>query len=222
MSSVGDYGFYHATGWCPGCGRKRAADGRCVNCDAWWASPLIRFGGPLVLATTLLVAGAVRFLGTPAPPPRVAAAALRSRPAAAAAPPVWGLAFNGPSPARPAAFPHAGYAAAAATAPPPVIWTSLWGRGTAAAPSPAAESDARYAEQVRLRTLTAYVDAAIAADDLARRAAGAEAALTAAAAAPVGPNGPAAGPLGRKMPVLLFDEAPAAAAAAADPAESTL
>ncbi|WP_309715771.1 hypothetical protein [Armatimonas sp.] len=47
----------YASGWCTVCGRRRGADGRCVNCDPWWTSPLIQVGGPILAVGSLLLVG---------------------------------------------------------------------------------------------------------------------------------------------------------------------
>lgn len=75
----------YQSGWCVSCGRRRGADGRCVNCDPWWTSPLIQIGGP-ILAVTALVLVVVTASVTP----------LRSDPAK--------LASGGATGARPLVF----------------------------------------------------------------------------------------------------------------------
>ena len=50
------------SGWCGSCGLRRGADGRCSNCDAWWTSPLVQYGAPLLIATTFLLLMGVSLL----------------------------------------------------------------------------------------------------------------------------------------------------------------
>lgn len=48
----------YVAGWCPHCGRRRGNDGRCADCDPWFTSPLVQYGGPIVGAfTVFLIAG---------------------------------------------------------------------------------------------------------------------------------------------------------------------
>lgn len=140
------YGNFAVSGWCVGCGRKFTPDGRCPNCDAWWASPLVRVGGPLVVAVTTLLALGIWAFG-----PR-----------------------NTPAPVR-AGLPAASTVAATfrpardrrSVPPPPEAPPSAPAR----AAERAAQDEPRLvsqAEQVRLRLLSAHVDAVIAADDEAR------------------------------------------------------
>jgi hypothetical protein len=76
----------YASGWCTVCGRRRGGDGRCVNCDPWWTSPLIQVGGPILAVGSLLLVG----LAGAVTPPR------RDTPASSAA--------SRPSPPRAAIF----------------------------------------------------------------------------------------------------------------------
>ena len=79
------YGTFPATEWCAGCGRKLGGDGHCIGCDAWWSSPLITVGGPLVGATLFFLAVTIGVLRANDPtlrsPSGAPAAVLAARPA---------------------------------------------------------------------------------------------------------------------------------------------
>ncbi|WP_394796386.1 hypothetical protein [Armatimonas sp.] len=62
------------SGWCTACGRRRGNDGRCVNCDPWWTSPLVQVGGPIVAVGSVLLIGLAIALTPPKPDPAVASA----------------------------------------------------------------------------------------------------------------------------------------------------
>lgn len=147
-----NYVSYTPGRWCAGCGRKRTPDGRCPNCDAWWASPLVQVGGPVLLAGLFLTALGVSTL-------RSQNAAVRPTALLTAPPPLRAAALVAPLP---------GPAPIALAAPPE----------KAPLPAPArpslhqGEAAAQRAAQVRLRRLSSYVDAVIAADDAAREAGG--------------------------------------------------
>ncbi|MBB6050654.1 hypothetical protein [Armatimonas rosea] len=57
------------SGWCTTCGRRRGADGRCINCDPWWTSPLIQVGGPALAICCVFLVGIVAALTPPKPDP---------------------------------------------------------------------------------------------------------------------------------------------------------
>jgi hypothetical protein len=136
-----------AGNWCGECGRKLAWDGRCERCDTWHASPLVQVGAPLVAVTTVLVAILIGTLRGPAPVVSVAAAPPATPSPLVAAPPVFRPAVlfaPAPTPPAVAAFP-----------PTPVPYRGDPGEASASA---------GFAELERLRSLSHYVDAALAAD----------------------------------------------------------
>lgn len=55
----------YMSGWCTTCGRRRGSDGRCVNCDPWWTSPLIQVGGPALAITCVFLVGLVAAVTPP-------------------------------------------------------------------------------------------------------------------------------------------------------------
>ena len=143
-----EYGNFAVNGWCSGCGRKFTPEGRCPNCDAWWASPLVRVGGPLLALTLVLLV-----LGIQALRPQEA-----ERPAA----PVLSAPREAPaSPASPLWAPQTARVPAPEAPLPPLE------RYVEPAPQTASAAVSQ-AEQMRLRQLSAYVDAVIAADEAAR------------------------------------------------------
>ena len=151
-------------GWCTGCGRRRGADGRCANCDAWWASPLVAVGGPMVLGTTALLTIGIWFLkgSEPAPPPRPVSA-----PALVAAAPSPGFAVASPHPLR------APRTVRVAPPPPPLPWAEFDAADTAneavnRLPRPTGTADA----SSDLRRLSARAEAAVVTDDATRVLAG--------------------------------------------------
>jgi hypothetical protein len=135
--------------WCGGCGRKLAYDGRCDRCDTWHASPLVQVGAPLVAVTTVLVAILIGTLRGPSPVVSAAAPAMPSP--LIAAPPVF----------RPAVL------FAPPSAPPAVTAFPLTPMPYRADPGEAPAA-AGFAELERLRSLSHYVDAALAADAATR------------------------------------------------------
>ena len=144
------YGTFPATEWCASCGRKLGGDGHCAGCDAWWSSPLITVGGPLVGVTLFLLAvtiGVLRVndpsLRSPSGAPAVLAARPAGKTVAYLSPPgpVYGL-------TRPRVAPL--------VVPPPVPVVAI--------PGPSAEEK----ELEQLRGLLNKADAVIAAQDAAR------------------------------------------------------
>ncbi len=65
----------YASGWCTACGRRRGNDGRCINCDPWWTSPLIQVGGPVLAVGSLFLVGLAIAVTPPRPDPAVASSA---------------------------------------------------------------------------------------------------------------------------------------------------
>src|SRR5438105_4566739 len=64
MMRTGSTGNYSVTlnrtaSWCPNCGRRRNPDGRCPDCDPWWTSPVVQYGGPLSLLIVLALLGGI-------------------------------------------------------------------------------------------------------------------------------------------------------------------
>ena len=55
MTSTLNVYAHYVNGWCGKCGRRRNRDGACPNCDAWWSSPLVQIGLPLVAVLTVLM-----------------------------------------------------------------------------------------------------------------------------------------------------------------------
>ena len=137
--------------WCGGCGRRRSPDGRCPRCDAWWASPLVSVGFPLIFATTVLLAVGIRTLRDN---DRLAA-----RPRAE----VRALAFPAWTPAP--AFSQTERVAAADLPPVQFAEEPQQPEPPVARPRPRRIT---MAEQVRLRELSDHAHAVIVADDTAR------------------------------------------------------
>jgi hypothetical protein len=55
-------------GWCRHCGRHLSYIGKCPNCDAWWRTPYIMVGLPLLLVNLGIIGGvASRYGHKPAP-----------------------------------------------------------------------------------------------------------------------------------------------------------
>ena len=103
----------YASGWCTVCGRRRGNDGRCVNCDPWWTSPLIQVGGPILAVGSLFLVGLALAVAPPRPDP--AAASSRPRPTLFT-PPAVSSTFA--SPVAPLAPPPVQHAAAPLAAMP--------------------------------------------------------------------------------------------------------
>lgn len=138
-----------AGNWCAGCGRKLAVDGRCERCDAWHASPLVQVGAPLVAATTVIIAFLVGALHGPAPVVSAAAPPPSEAPSLfITAPPVF----------QPTVITASAPPAVPFPAPAPLSLPHL----TDTSEPPAAG----FAELERLRSLSRYVDATLAAADV--------------------------------------------------------
>lgn len=131
-------------GWCAGCGRRLTRDGRCSNCDAWWASPLVGVGGPLLLVILVALGVGIWWLNRSNSPASVPGGALPAASAPAAFRPVF----------------------ATETAS-----DSLWDDPGSKVPrdKPVPPRPISRAEQIRLRQWSDHVDAIIAADDAARQ-----------------------------------------------------
>jgi hypothetical protein len=70
------------SGWCTQCGRRRGSDGRCVNCDPWWTSPLIQVGGPALAICCVFLVGLVAAVSSPRSDPAADSSGDRQAPPA--------------------------------------------------------------------------------------------------------------------------------------------
>lgn len=139
--------------WCGGCGRRRTPDGRCPRCDAWWASPLISIGLPIILACVVLLAIGIRVLRGSE---QSAASSSRAERRA--------FAFGTFAPAMVSPRSESG----AATDPQPFRFAEEPQPERPAARTPVRPRRITMAEQVRLREMSDYAHAVVAADDAAR------------------------------------------------------
>lgn len=167
------YGHY-TSGWCGSCGRKRGPDGRCENCDPWWTSPLIQYGGPLVAGVTLILLVGSSLVRVQ---PRDGRDGYIPRAAAPA------LAANTPRFVNPGSPSPYGYRPVAAP-----VSASFGASIPIMNVSPADANRPTFDELQRrdhedLRRMTAYVDSAIRADDFARADRGRASAVSAYAPA---------------------------------------
>lgn len=153
--STKTYGYYTA-GWCGSCGRRRGADGRCPNCDPWWTSPLVQTGGPVVICVSLVLILGISLLRGRVDTSNRTAASTRTAPYSYNASPAMPFATGAPtmpSYSTPAPIPAGPYI-------PAMNVSAVVNRPT--------EDQIRYAELEQLRKTTAYVDAAVEADQYAR------------------------------------------------------
>ena len=147
-----------SSGWCGTCGLRRGADGRCSNCDAWWTSPLVQYGAPLLIAFTFLL-----ILGVSLLRPKSSFLTVDSSPIAVPAARSFGIAS--PSPGFPGGFASAplsgglGYTLPARSAPAALQTASL------------SQNQALWEQTQELNNLTLSVEAAYRADQTAQRAA---------------------------------------------------
>ena len=118
------YGY--SSGWCERCGRRCGGDGRCMNCDPWYTSPLVQVGVPVLAGVAAALVLIVSAFG---PKPSLTS----SSRAPVAEPRVAPAVFGAPNPAFSAFAPsspnRSGVASAPFYAPPPpsssmpVAWT---------------------------------------------------------------------------------------------------
>ena len=140
------YGY--SSGWCERCGRRRGGDGRCMNCDPWYTSPLVQVGVPVLAGVAAALVLLVSAFG-PKPSLTPSSRAPVSEPAIAPA------VLSAPSPAfsafAPSAPSRSGVASAPFYVPPPppsampVAWT--------AAPAAASPDRQKWDDLEQLRSL---------------------------------------------------------------------
>lgn len=97
----------YSSGWCTTCGRRRGNDGRCINCDPWWTSPLIQVGGPILAVGSLLLVGLSIAVTPPRPDPAAQSAQTARPPALLSSPTLPLSASLGPAPLSPPPAPQA-------------------------------------------------------------------------------------------------------------------
>ena len=160
-------GGFYTSGWCGSCGRRRAADGRCLNCDAWWTSPLVQIGGPVVVLGTLLLLVSLSFVRTFSGS-RDGGDVAGGRSPAFTAPAASSAVLGSPGGVSPLSpyRPSAAFSAAPPPAPPMQMPIAA-----SFAPSPPSAAELAWAAQRELVQNAGYVDYTIQRDDAARAAA---------------------------------------------------